>query len=149
MVCLAAENGKLTKENVQDVMAPFYEIHCKVDNDRFDKMAEKGRVEAYRALSNDKIRKDIDNFKQQWGDSYTLNSSEYAKYGEERRKTLPVIMNNVMPDMFSVCGVYPKFEIETEKYDGRYACAWNTINVTKGELGLFFKLFLTDKACAH
>ena len=40
-------------------MAPFYERHCKVDNDRFDKMAEKGRVEAYRALSNDKIRKII------------------------------------------------------------------------------------------
>lgn len=112
MVCLAAENGKLTKENVQDVMAPFYERHCKVDNDRFDKMAEKGRVEAYRALSNDKIRKDIDNFKQQWGDSYTLNSSEYAKYGEERRKTLPVIMNNVMPDMFSVCEFIPNLKLK-------------------------------------
>ena len=147
VVCLAARDGKLTKDDVQAVMAPVYELHSKIDNYRFDTMVEKGRIEAYAALSNDKIRSDIDKFKQVWGDECFIESVNFAKYGNERRKALPFISNNILPEMFSVCGVYPEYEIETEKHTGQYANAWYVIKDSR--LSLFFRLFLTDKACSQ
>ena len=145
-VCLAVKSGKLTKDELQAVMAPVYELHSKVNNDRFDRMANKGRHIACKILSDDKMRNDIDKFKREWGDGYTFVASEFPIYGKKRRRTVPDIQNNLLPNMFEVCGVYPKLQIETEGPAGQYA--FTKYSIKQGDFSQCIELFLDDESCA-
>ena len=137
---------------MDEVMAPVYELHSKIDNDRFDRMVEKGKTMAYKTLSDDKIRGDIDKFIQEWGSDYTFLPSEYDKYVPKRQAIKPFLQNNILPDMFGVCGVYPRVVIEMEKDIGQYANSAYHIKYDdtgkKLNLDLELVLFLTDSACA-
>lgn len=144
-VCLAVRRGDITREEAKAVVAPAYEMHSEIDPVRFDNMVSKGKNIVYQVLSDDKIRKDVDDFKQIWGDE-ALSLKDYERYSpyliDKRRKTLPEFEAKILPDFFKVCGVYPSYKIDTQTASGDNAACFNSIE--NGQINLYVEFYFSD-----